>query len=285
MFQYAQLKDGEYSDAYTQLVPDEFDDVKAYESGGYAGDYYGMGWSPQGEITQGILWNYHIDLPLAKTAMDNYRPTGLYGQVDFSVVWRDHPRSCWRHLRGRPRLQPVGEYGSWTGGTIYSASVTTPVGDEEWLYITGCEMNHGDYLTPEWKTDDKRWEVQSRTIRDKRIGLLKWGRGRLTGLQTTLCDEIHLSIGSLASGRELTLNAVTLPRGSIRAEVVSLPGNTPMPGYTLKDAVPFCGDSLSAPVAWKGGARLPEFHQDHRWHLRLYLERATVHGYEIVSER
>lgn len=57
------------------------------------------------------------------------------------------------------------------------------------------------------------------------------------------------------SGKRLLLNAATSSAGSIRVEVQDETGK-PLPGFTLRDSLPFYGDELEAVAAWKSGSDL-----------------------------
>lgn len=282
-FHTAILENGEYSDAESALVPDDYDDIRARESGAIAADYYGMGWVPQRDLTYGVLWNLRIDAPLSSSDLDNYRPVGLFGQVDLSVVWRDTPHGAWRHLPGRPTLLAAGDPDTWYGGCIYTAASVTRVGDEEWMYFSGTPLRHGDHLSPHWKPDAHRFDVANRNKMHSQIGVLHWKSGRLTGLHASLYEEIRMFPPHPKSGESFFLNAKTRSGGSIRAELLSLKDNKPLPGYSLEQCVPFTGDHIRAPLRWKNHAELP-LQENQKWIMRLCLERATVYGFDVAPQ-
>jgi hypothetical protein len=57
------------------------------------------------------------------------------------------------------------------------------------------------------------------------------------------------------SGKRLLLNVATSAAGSVRVEIQDTEGD-PLPGFTLRDALPFYGDELDALTTWKSGSDL-----------------------------
>ncbi len=277
----ATLKDGEYSEMHAALIPDDYDDLRARESGGIAGDYYGMGWLPQPDMTCGLLWNFRIDRPLSNSSAENYCPQGLFGKLDLSLVWRENAQSVWRHLPGRPTFLDVGEPGSWTAGMVYTASHSLRVGDEEWMYIGGSPYEHGFYLDASWQNDAAR--MKKAGGKGSAIGLMRWKAGRLMGLHAPLYETMELELpDGEGAANQFFLNARAWPGGSVRGEVYSRETQKALPNYSLEDCVPLDGDDLRAPLRWQGGSTLPS--NGKLLAIRLHVERAAVYGFEVKAQ-
>lgn len=78
------------------------------------------------------------------------------------------------------------------------------------------------------------------------------------------------------AGRRLLLNAATSAAGALRAELRDAQ-NRPLPGFRLRESLPFVGDQLEATAAWKAGADLGAL-AGTAVRLRLVLEDASVYS-------
>ncbi|MCD6519352.1 MAG: hypothetical protein J7M05_05450 [Anaerolineae bacterium] len=266
----AELKGGSYSEAWSALVPDAYDDVCAMARGYSSGDYYGMGMMPAGKGTVGFLWRFWHNLP--RTAGFG---AGIFGSVDVSLVYQPEPRGRWLHRPGREDFISHEEV-PWGNCGVYTASCAVEVGDEQRLYITGTRHTHAWSLDEQWRKDEKR---HTQLIEDglARIGFVRWPKDRLFGFRADPEGVLELDLGKISEPKELWLNFSTAARGSVRVE---LPG---IAGYSLTDALPLQGDALSRPVAWRGGTII--FPQQGRVRARLYLDCAQVFAYELRPAR
>ena len=52
------------------------------------------------------------------------------------------------------------------------------------------------------------------------------------------------------AGKELVINCSTSAGGSVRTELQTAAGQ-PIPGFALVDSVPFVGDAIEQPLAWR----------------------------------
>jgi hypothetical protein len=79
---------------------------------------------------------------------------------------------------------------------------------------------------------------------------MRWPRGRLVAIQA---DELGFfaTVGFIAPGSRLRINALTQRAGSIRLEVARLNGET-VPGRTADACDAIVGDRFRAPVTWQG---------------------------------
>lgn len=281
MFHCGLLQDGDYGETYPSLMPDDYDDIRARENGAIATDYYGLGWIPQQDMTLALLLNHRINLPISTSDLDNYRPVGLFGKVDLTLIWRENHQSAWKHLPGRPTILEGRDPESWYGGCVYSSSNSISVGDEEWMYFHGTAAEHGDHLDKNWQIDRMRMDIMQRHTSDK-VGIMRWKKGRFMGLQAPLYDEIRLFLPQPQPGDNMYVNARPMKGGRVRAEIISLKDRQPIAGYSVEDSHAVTTDETRVRLTWKGGAQLPPAGPDNPWMLKLCLERATVYGFDVA---
>jgi hypothetical protein len=280
IFHDAHFVEGEYRNDYLSLVPDEYDDFRAKQVGGIAGDYYGMGWAPAPNTTFGLLWTFHVDAPITLTTSPHYDPIGLYGRTELTLVWRDRPYDKWSHIPGRPSIFTTGDPTTWYGGGLYSASHTLAVGDEEWMYVTGTSVWHGDYLDSNWKSDPERLKIVRRVgLAD--TGVLRWKKGRLLGLAAPLYDELQLDLPNIGEHDALFLNMRTWHGGCVRAELRDPKTKDVFKGCSREECYPISGDELRAQVRWKTKSALPN-PVARPYIIRLCLDSAAVYTVETA---
>lgn len=88
-----------------------------------------------GEQFVGLLWFFKArDL------------AGYVGPVNTQIV-SSHDGITWiREEATRPPILGVGPPGSWDSGQVYTAIAPIRVGNELWLYYSGCNLEHGTSL-------------------------------------------------------------------------------------------------------------------------------------------
>ena len=274
----AQMRNGEYSDDHSILIPDEFDDVAARARGYASGDYYGMGMMEAGGGTVGFLWQFRHTLP--RTAGSD---GGVFGDVDVSLVFQEGAGESWRHAPGRPDFLRHGVT-PWASHCIYTASNVITVGDEQWLYFCGEPFSHAWYLDSSWKL---REDLRKELLEDGFyfIGRARWKRDRLFCFRSDPEGAMDIELPADAAGKRLYLNYSTVTRGSVR---VAIPG---VDGYDINSATPLSGDKLEMEVPLGKSGRLPSARNlqdgasDDRSGqpiiLRLQLDRARVYAYDV----
>lgn len=263
----AEFRHGQWSTAYTALVPDEYDDICAIGRGYASGDYYGLGMMPAGRGTVGFLWQFRHSLPRTPGT-----GAGVFGSVDVSLVYQPGRGERWLHRPGREDFLTHGAL-PWNSGGIYTASCAIDVGDEQWLYYTGTLYSHAWYLSENWEMIEERRRHLIETGMS-RIGFVRWPKDRLFGFRADPGGVLELDLGEVSEPCKLLLNYRAAAGGSVR---VDLPG---VSGHALADAVPLSGDHLAEPAAWREGSMiLPQ--RDKRLTARIHLDCAEIFAYEL----
>jgi hypothetical protein len=257
----ADFRKGEYGQAVSALLPDEFDDVAAVARGCVSGDYYGMGLMPAGQGMLGFLWPFWHELPYAPNV-------GLYGFSDVTLVYQQDPGGRWIHFPGRRNFIDHGMY-PWMSGWLNTASTTVEVGDEQWLYFGGYSMSHGFYVDDKWQAIE-RWTKYASEHCVGGIGVAKWPKWRLVGLESDPAGSFLIDLGYVKEPTELVLNYATRAGGSVRAQ---------LEGVDDSAGVALTGDSLAKVVPFKSGTVIQP---SEKWmSVRLHLECATVYAFEL----
>ena len=262
----AELRDGEWSDAVSALIPDEYDDVCAAARGFASGDYYGMGMMAAGSGTVGFLWQFRHSLPRT-----NGCGVGVFGVVDVSLTYQCGRGDRWLHMPGRPDFL-CHSAPPWGHGGVYTASCPVEVGDEHWLYFSASRHTHGWYVNEKWQIDEslKRDLIEGGICR---IGFARWPKWRLFGFRGDPQAVLQLKLPHSDTPRQLVLNYACEPGGSVRVEIADAEG------WGVEAAVPLTGDSLCAPAAWAHGIALPA--ASPAAVARIHLDRASVYAYEL----
>ena len=153
----------------------------------------------------------------------------------------------------RPPILDLGPAGAWDDGQIYTATQPIQVGDELWLYYSGCDQEHGVNL---------RATVCS-------IGLARIHYHRLASLQgtgTMLTDPITLP------GPELQLN-YDGRQGSIQVELWR--DEKKIPGYEAENCAPLSENRLDQTVSWSGQTSLP----GGPFQIKFYLQDSALYAF------
>ncbi len=226
------------------LVPDINDDQIF---SGYFTNFYGLPVFPSGEQYLGLLW--------VLKARDQ---AGLHGKTTIQLV-SSHDGAHWIREEGnRPSILEVGPPSAWDDGQVYTASSPVKVGDEFWLYYSGCNQEHGASL-------------QNTTCS---IGLAKAGFNRLASLtgSGSLLTEILEPAGS-----QLHLN-LDASKGQIRVEL--LVDGVPLPGYEAEHCLPLTQNSYDQLVAWAQHDTLP----GNPFQIKFVLEDSSLFAFEISGK-
>lgn len=262
----ASFRDGSYGADRSVLIPDDFDDVAAATRGYASGDYYGMGMMPAGSGTVGFLWQFRHTLP--RTAG---RDSGVFGDVDVSLVFQEREGDSWRHAAGRRDFISHGVT-DWAANCIYTASNALTVGDEQWLYFCGEPYSHAWYLDSTWTLQEaRRLELLDGGFYF--IGRARWPRNRLFGFRSDPEGALDLELPAETAGKRFYLNFRTEGNGSVRVEAPNVAG------YELEGATPISGDELRLQVPIGRNGRLPSSGEA-PVRVRIHLDRAHVYGYE-----
>ncbi|OQY87720.1 MAG: hypothetical protein B6D39_12460 [Anaerolineae bacterium UTCFX2] len=204
------------------FVPDIIDEL-VYP--GFSVNFYGMPIFPVGEQYLGMLW-----------VMKATDLTRQYGQVVVQLA-SSHDGKSWQREEGnRPPILDVGPPGAWDGGQVYTSAKPLRLGDELWLYYSGCNREHGANL---------------RTT-NCAIGLAKAGYHRLASLSGS--GQI-LTQPLMSAGETLHLN-YDGSKGALRVEVQQ--DGQPVPGYEAVNCLPLTSDRFDQLVAWNAHTALPE---------------------------
>jgi hypothetical protein len=138
-----------------------------------------MGLQAAGQDAVGFLWNYWHDLPYAESSWGR---TALYGTAFIGLVHQPDEGGKWFHMLGRPDFISHNSH-PWMQGWISTFSAPVEVDNEHWLYFSGMPLGHGFYLNPDWKK-------MSAGPSTRRIGVARWPKYRLFGIEATR-DALH----------------------------------------------------------------------------------------------
>ncbi len=209
---------------------------------GYYPQFYGFPTFPMGEQYLGLLW------VLKAPDWD-----GLFGQVNIQLA-SSHDGIHWIREEGdRPAILDLGGPSSWEDGQIYTATRPIVVGDEFWLYYSGCNQEHG---APLEKTACH-------------IGLATAPYNRLASLSGT---GILITDMLSATGSSLHIN-YDGSQGMIRLEL--LRDGRPIPGYEANNCIPLSADSQDQMVIWSEQEYLPEG----EFQIKFYLENSALYAF------
>jgi hypothetical protein len=223
--------------AWTLAVEGEpADDLVVQAAGGIEAQIYGMPIFPYEHVYIGMPWVFSIMT----------YSSGIYAKTGDGPIQPQLAMS--RDLRhwARPAREPVlplGEAGRWDDGTLYTASTLLVSADRMELYFGAMNLGHGG-STP----------TQTQTAR---IARATWRRDGFMSLRNGGDDPGTVTTKSLVleGGTQLRVNAVLHAQGSLKIELLD-PAGTPLPGFSLAEAMPITGDQLAAEVRWNSGARL-----------------------------
>ena len=174
-----------------------------------------------------------------------------------------------RHWRRPARLPclplaPLGDYG---GGMIWPTRHLVEDGGGTFVYYGALEGLHGDAS----QNQPSIWQFNGAICRARWEYNRYWAAvpGPGGNIEASLTTHL-LAVG----GKRLSINAVTVKDGVLRAELLDSTGE-PVAGFGLDDFAAWHGDAKSAQLRWTGGNRCPVEAAAVRFHLR----RARLYGF------
>ncbi len=269
----SEYRDGDWGEPRSVLVPDSYDDIRAQAHGYAIGDYYGMGMMPAGQGMVGFPWHFRYGGPAG------------FGSVDLGLTFQENPGGGWMHYPGRPDFISH-DLVPWAPGGIYSASSAIEVGDEQWLYFAGAGIRHGWRLNSDWQGFLARDPEPQACVWN--IGLARWPRNRLFGLEADSEGLLWLDLGEISEPCELWLNYRTAPSGQIGVRLADwgpLYAEADISGRDAAAVVPLRGDKLETVVSWKDGSVIQPLEPERHLTAYIELDRATLYGYELRPAR
>jgi len=170
--------------------------------------------------------------------------------------------AVWNFVPGGP-VFTTPAFGEWDGGCVFARPNLTelPSGDFVLPY-TGYQFPH--------KYPRKQWTYGT--------GYMRWPKGRLVAVEAGELGYFA-TVGFVAPGARLRINAVTQRAGSIRVEVARLSGEA-VPGRTQDECDPIVGDQFRTPVTWRGADEL-SVPAGTPIVLRVWLDHARLFGLEF----
>ena len=144
---------------------------------------------------------------------------------------------------------------------------------EGWIRVYAVSMyhEHGDFdRDPE--TETLWYQTVSRFRRDGFCAL------------ETRTDSGHLTLRPMVSrGGRILLNATTGKYGCIRAELRTVPDNTPIPNFELENSVAVAGDGHFLQLKWKERETIAQF-EDQPFRLHLEMDRARLYAVRLDAD-
>jgi hypothetical protein len=197
--------------------------------------FYGMGASTYGPFEIGTLWVFQIDdRPMDRTKM--------IGRQETELAFCRSGHAWHRVAPGEPFIA-CGDAGQWDQGNLQCASQPTYLEDEIRFYFVATSIKH-----------DSHWELKPH-VAGLSYASLKPDRFCAFAAGKSEAQLITRPV-LLPEGGTLQLNARTAKSGSVRAALLRIDGS-PIPGYTLKQSVPFAGDATDHRLRWQGGDTVP----------------------------
>ena len=221
-----------------------------------------------GQGTVGFVWNFLHDLPYSKTT-----PLGVHGHSNIGLVFQEREGDRWLHMPGRPDFISHRDVPWSAGGWVYSTSSPVTVGDEQRLYFSACNWEHGQFRSegkpvPRWT----EWLDQNRT---SGMTFARWPKDRLFGFETPRDAAFTIELTDQHEPFRVRLNHKVRKGGKVLA---SIAGDD---RYAVAESAVLTGDEIAATLSWKNGSVIhpPE---SGKVLLTLHLEMAAVYAYEVV---
>ena len=165
----------------------------------------------------------------------------------------------------RTPVIPLGPAGAWDSGSLYAGYGLTRHGNELSLYYTGYDVTHGGYAK-----------------RDNLGGIVSRAKYRLDGFMSLQAgyDGGEFTTPPLRfSGDRLELNFDGSAGGWCRVEVRDANGK-PVAGFTEQDADRVSGNSVAAPVTWRGSGNLSRL-RGQPVSLRFVMRDANLYAFQF----
>lgn len=260
------------------FVGDDYDDVLARQQGFMHGEFNGMTFHQIESLYLSVQAFFLIGQPLV-----NYAGQNPAGNFVLRLAY-SHNGMYWRYPQGRPVFlenAPPGEFGA---GYFSATSNILDIGDESLFYLTAFKKGHLFGIKPDFHLDESIAPEEHEGLTASYV--VRIMRDRYASLASTYRDVFDAEIGP-RQGMELTVNAITRGRGSVRVALAEQ--NYPLhleqrktdslPGYSFDDCIPIQGDDIRARVRFKEKS-LAEIPAGMPLILRVELDGAEIYGYE-----
>ncbi|SDU59157.1 glycoside hydrolase family protein [Jiangella alkaliphila] len=249
------------------VMGDSADDGAAEAIGGLEAQIYGMPVHPYESTYVGVPWVF-----LTTDYTSGEYATAADGPVLPQLATsRDLLR--WERPVRDPLLEPS-RGGAWDDGALYTASNILVDDEKITMYYAGFQNGHGGA-----DADDP-----NRDRHFGNVGLATWRRDGFASMTNAslpgLGDPGEITTKPVVfDGASLNVNAVVHEGGSLQVEVLTADGE-PIPGFTAADVLPINGDRLSAPVNWRGRARLANL-AGQQVKFRFHLVNTDLYSYWV----
>jgi len=186
-------------------------------------------WYGNGKTVYPGTIDWHLLLPWRWRVAEDRFFTHLLTSPD-GILWGAPPDNL--------VLRP-GEFGAWdAGGTVSGCGMVELPGNRVGVPYVGYRIPHKYPRRPPLGQFAWAW----------------WEKDRIVALEAA--EEAEFSTWIVRfRGNELHLNLRTKHTGTMRVELLG-PDRRPIPGRTLADCDPICGNHLDVAVTWRGDARL-----------------------------
>ena len=168
-----------------------------------------------------------------------------------------------RPFHGNPVL-PLGPEGAFDSEMIQATGQILEKDDTWWLYYAGSPWIHSDPESGEY------YEA---------IGLAQMPAGRIVSADAGAEGGTFTTAPITFVGRQLQINALTNPGGTILVELLDTEGR-PLDGFSVSD--PFSGDALHHVVTFNGEADLSAL-AGQTIALRFQIEDGGLYAFEILN--
>ena len=174
----------------------------------------------------------------------------------------------WSWVPGEPVLSA--QVGEWDYGCIFPGHTLVPLGDDQLgLSYVGYHVPH---KFPRM--------LDGRPVIMGDLGYACWRRDRIVALEarqrggfTTIPLRLH--------GDGIVLNTLTERAGEVRAEVLDGTRPEAIPGRTLEESDPICGDHLAKRLTWNGDGHLSDL-KGETIRLRIRMRAAKLFSLRAV---
>lgn len=176
--------------------------------------------------------------PMYRTETDDLHWAKMRGTMDIETAW-SRGSTCWHWLSPNHCLITLGAPGTWDGGMIHPTTAPICLKDEIRFYYSGSSFPHHET----GRITSEPQGIGLATLRPDGFVVLACGAKPATLITRPFAIRTP----------EVYVNADS-SRGSLCVEIQDAITGKPIPGYSLDDCIPFSGDSIAQPIAWKPAA-------------------------------
>ncbi|UCD30021.1 MAG: hypothetical protein JSV03_05975 [Planctomycetota bacterium] len=231
------------------LAPDDFDDRWVVWGGTQRTHFYGLCAFAYESMYIGFLWIFR--------ATD---PAGYYDGPIFVELVSSQDGVHWLREEGdRPPILPLGPYGSWDDGMLFTTNHPLVEGEIIRLYYGGCDGYHAG------PADSWNCSIGLATLR--KDGFASLDAGSTIGTVTT--KRLTGTGGPLHVNYDAT-------GGWLKVEVLDEDGNV-LPGYSESECDLLQGDSVDQVVTWGVQTELPAGTEPLR--LQFVMQDASIYSF------